>query len=70
LPAPAYGAVLLPAPAAQDIATDGLAVRILETRERGLANGTKVGAYRIGTILGGGLLLWICARAVAKGAWP
>jgi MFS family permease len=48
--------------ACQDVATDGLAVRILETRERGLANGIQVGAYRIGMILGGGLLLWIFAR--------
>ena len=48
--------------ACQDVATDGLAVRILDTRERGLANGIQVGAYRIGMILGGGLLLWIFAR--------
>jgi MFS family permease len=39
--------------ACQDIATDGLAVRILDQRERGLANGIQVGAYRIGMILGG-----------------
>jgi len=48
--------------ACQDVATDGLAVRILDSRERGLANGIQVGAYRIGMILGGGLLLWIFAR--------
>jgi MFS family permease len=48
--------------ACQDVATDGLAVRMLDTRERGLANGIQVGAYRIGMILGGGLLLWIFAR--------
>lgn len=48
--------------ASQDVATDGLAVRILDTRERGLANGIQVGAYRVGMILGGGLLLWIFAR--------
>ena len=48
--------------ACQDVATDGLAVRILEPRERGLANGIQVGAYRAGMILGGGLLLWIFAR--------
>lgn len=48
--------------ATQDIATDGLAVRLLGTRERGLANGIQVGAYRIGMVLGGGLLLWIYAR--------
>jgi MFS family permease len=49
--------------ACQDIATDGLAVRILDPRERGLANGIQVGAYRVGMILGGGLLLWVFARA-------
>ena len=48
--------------ACQDVATDGLAVRILDTRERGIANGIQVGACRIGMILGGGLLLWIFAR--------
>ena len=48
--------------ACQDVATDGLAVRILDSRERGLANGIQVGAYRVGMILGGGLLLWIFAR--------
>jgi MFS family permease len=49
--------------ACQDVATDGLAVRILDSKERGLANGIQVGAYRIGMILGGGLLLWIFARS-------
>lgn len=48
--------------ACQDVATDGLAVRMLDARERGLANGIQVGAYRAGMILGGGLLLWIFAR--------
>jgi len=48
--------------ACQDVATDGLAVRILDARERGLANGIQVGAYRVGMILGGGLLLWVFAR--------
>jgi MFS family permease len=48
--------------ACQDVATDGLAVRVLDTRERGLANGLQVGAYRLGMILGGGFLLWVFAR--------
>ena len=43
--------------ATQDIATDGLAVEILDQRERGLANGLQVGAYRLGMVLGGGVLL-------------
>lgn len=45
--------------ASQDIVTDGLAVRLLGAQERGLANAIQVGAYRLGMILGGGLLLWI-----------
>lgn len=48
--------------ASQDVVTDGLAVRMLDARERGLANAVQVGAYRLGMILGGGLLLWIFAR--------
>lgn len=48
--------------ATQDVATDGLAVRLLNAGERGLANGIQVGAYRFGMILGGGLLLWVLAR--------
>lgn len=43
--------------ATQDIATDGLAVNLLETRELGLGNGVQVAAYRVGMILGGGLML-------------
>lgn len=48
--------------ATQDIVTDGLAVRMLDAQERGLANGIQVGAYRLGMVLGGGLLLWLFAR--------
>lgn len=47
--------------ATQDVATDGLAVRLLGPRERGLGNGIQVGAYRIGMIVGGGALLWLFA---------
>jgi MFS family permease len=49
--------------ASQDVVTDGLAVRLLDARERGLGNGVQVGAYRVGMILGGGFLLWTYARA-------
>jgi MFS family permease len=49
--------------ASQDVVTDGLAVRLLDAKERGLANAVQVGAYRIGMILGGGLLLWVFARS-------
>ena len=49
--------------ATQDVVTDGLAVRLLDAQGRGLANGIQVGAYRLGMILGGGLLLWVFARS-------
>jgi MFS transporter, PAT family, beta-lactamase induction signal transducer AmpG len=43
--------------ATQDIATDGLAVDMLEPQERGFANGLQVAGYRVGMIVGGGALL-------------
>lgn len=43
--------------ATQDIATDGLAVDTLEPHERGLGNGIQVAGYRVGMIVGGGVLL-------------
>lgn len=53
------GAVLLTnfLAATQDIATDGLAVKLLSFDQRGIGNGIQVGAYRVGMILGGGVLL-------------
>ncbi|WP_220658428.1 MFS transporter [Tsukamurella sp. TY48] len=49
--------------ATQDVATDGLAVRMLGPRERGLGNAIQTGAYRVGMIVGGGVLLWVYAEA-------
>lgn len=43
--------------ATQDVATDGLAVTLLTPREMGWGNGIQVAAYRVGMILGGGLML-------------
>ena len=43
--------------ATQDIATDGLAVQTLAPAERGLGNSVQVGAYRVGMLFGGGILL-------------
>ncbi|HEX8701317.1 MAG TPA: MFS transporter [Myxococcaceae bacterium] len=43
--------------ATQDVATDGLAVNLLSSQEMGLGNGVQVAAYRVGMILGGGLML-------------
>ncbi len=48
--------------ASQDVVTDGLAVRMLDVHERGAANAIQVGAYRIGMILGGGVLLMLFSR--------
>ncbi len=60
-----FGAVLLVnlCAATQDIATDGLAVELLSPSERGLGNGLQVGAYRVGMIIGGGVMLWVFARS-------
>jgi PAT family beta-lactamase induction signal transducer AmpG len=43
--------------ATQDIATDALAVELLPESERGLGNGVQVAGFRVGMIVGGGLLL-------------
>ena len=50
------------AAATQDIATDGLAVSRLAPHLRGLGNSVQVIGYKIGMIVGGGLLLWLVAR--------
>ncbi len=49
--------------ATQDVATDGLAVDVLEPKDRGLGNGIQVGGYRIGMLFGGAFALWIIAKA-------
>jgi len=49
--------------ATQDIASDGLAVRILRPAERGLGNGVQVAAHRLGIITGGGVLLYVMGTA-------
>ncbi len=45
--------------ATQDIATDALAVEMLAPEERGPGNGVQVAAYRLGMVLGGGVLLML-----------
>lgn len=45
--------------ASQDIATDALAVDIINQKERGMANGVQVAGYRMGMVVGGGLFLMI-----------
>ena len=56
------GGLFMFASATQDIATDGLAVRIVPVEERGRANGLQVGGYYLGQILGGGLVLVLYDR--------
>ncbi|MFT5496584.1 MAG: PAT family beta-lactamase induction signal transducer AmpG [Kiritimatiellia bacterium] len=51
------GAVFMLLASTQDIATDGLAVKMLEPQERGMGNGVQVGGFYLGQILGGGLIL-------------
>ena len=45
--------------ATQDVATDGLAVELLERHERGWGNGIQVAGYRVGMVLGGGVMLMV-----------
>jgi len=46
----------------QDIATDALAVENIAPAQRGLGNSLQVAGYRLGMIIGGGLLLAIFAQ--------
>ncbi len=56
--------------ATQDIATDGLAVNYLSQSERGIGNGIQVAGYRVGMILGGGLLLsWFTVLGWKNSLW-
>ncbi|MFT3709378.1 MAG: MFS transporter [Archangium sp.] len=49
--------------ATQDVAVDGLAVDLLEPKELGVGNGAQVVGYKIGMIVGGGLLVSLAAIA-------
>jgi MFS family permease len=55
--------------ATQDIATDGIAVNLLNDRERGFGNGLQVAAYRVGMIVGGGGILMFFAWLTWRGAF-
>lgn len=56
--------------ATQDIATDGMAVNLLTQDERGIGNGIQVAGYRVGMILGGGLLLsWFTVLGWQYSLW-
>lgn len=43
--------------ATQDVPSDALAVNLLKPHERGLGNAVQVGGYRLGMVIGGGVLL-------------
>ena len=62
VPLAVAGSVFMLLAATQDIATDGLAVRILPADERGVGNGVQVGGFYLGQILGGGLVLFLVGR--------
>ncbi len=62
VPLAVAGSVFMLLAATQDIATDGLAVRILPEAERGIGNGVQVGGFYFGQILGGGLVLYLVGR--------
>jgi len=48
--------------ATQDVATDALAIDLLKPEERGVGNGIQIAGYRIGMILGGGVVLMVFDR--------
>ncbi|MEM7050526.1 MAG: MFS transporter [Acidobacteriota bacterium] len=48
--------------ATQDIASDGLAVRILGRSERGLGNGVQVSGFYLGQVIGGGMILLVYSQ--------
>lgn len=62
-------AVVCVVSALQDVATDGLAVDLLRAQEVGAGNAVQVGAYRIGMVLSGGVLLILYARLGWDGAF-
>src|SRR5690606_7058823 len=45
--------------ATHDIASDGLAVRLLPPSLRGVGNSLQAGGYKTGLLVGGALLLWL-----------
>jgi len=52
--------------ATHDIASDGLAVRLLPVGLRGIGNSLQTGGYKVGLLTGGALLLWL----VGEIGWP
>jgi PAT family beta-lactamase induction signal transducer AmpG len=52
--------------ATQDIAIDAYTIEATTTRELGVANSVRIGAYRVSTFIAGGLLIWLAGRR----DWP
>lgn len=52
--------------ATQDIAIDAYTIEATTTRELGVANSVRIGAYRVAMFTAGGLLIWLAGRR----AWP
>jgi PAT family beta-lactamase induction signal transducer AmpG len=52
--------------ATQDIVVDAYTIRLLDTREYGVANGVRVTAYRVAMLIAGGVLLTAAGRL----GWP
>ena len=51
--------------ATQDIALDGLAVDLLEGRELGTGNAMQVGGYKLGMLMAGSVLVFVCPSQAA-----
>jgi PAT family beta-lactamase induction signal transducer AmpG len=45
--------------ATQDVSTDALAIDLLTPEERGIGNGVQISGYRVGMVIGGGVLLMV-----------
>lgn len=52
--------------ATQDIAIDAYTIEATSTRELGVANSVRIGAYRVSMFIAGGLLIWLAGRS----DWP
>jgi PAT family beta-lactamase induction signal transducer AmpG len=55
-------AVFVTLSATQDIAIDAYTIETTTTRELGVANSVRIGAYRIAMFTAGGLLIWLAGR--------
>ncbi len=55
--------------ATQDIASDGLAVNILGPEEKGIGNGLQYAGYRLGMVVGGGVILMLFSRLQWQGSF-